>query len=297
MHNLEDLVDRYYKRIFFLFVPNVCNAKCPFCYVKPCFSENAILSNLVLNKTKEFVNSAKKIGFNEFRITGGEPLVYENISELLYIFKNYDISYTLITNGMNIKNHIELFNSNKPKKITISYHSKLNHNNIFGVEYNTEMLDESIRELCKRKINIAITIIVFEGNRKEILSHVLFLKSLGVKSFKIIYPNDKKIKMSLRNEFVKIIKSLETISGIEIRHSELNSPVCNMISRGFLSYLLDRNNIYDCCYAMSNEHFIGKINSVDSLEAIIWKFYNTAQMLNTFPCESYVDFCPIALNN
>jgi len=297
INNLHDWVYRYYKRIFFLFVPNICNSKCSFCYLKPRFSKHAVLSNSILSRTAEFVNAAKNIGFNEFRITGGEPLLFENISELFSIFKKKDVSYTLLTNGINIQKHFELFKSCKPKKITISYHSKIHHNSIFGIKYNTDLLDENIRELCKRKISLTISVLFLEENKNEILSHILHLKSLGVKSIKLIYPNDEKIKMSLKNEFIKAIKCVTSITEIDIRHSKLGSYTCNMVSRGFLSFSLSQNKIYGCCNSISNENFISSVKQFDKLAATIQNFYNSAQVLKEFPCKSYVDFCPIALSD
>ena len=299
INNLHDLVYHYYKQIFFLFVPNVCNSKCSFCYAKPKFSKHAVLSEVVLNRTEKFVKTVKNIGFNEFRITGGEPLIFENIAELFSIFKGNEISYTLLTNGMNIQNHFELFTSNIPKKITISYHSNTHYNSIFGVEYNTDLLDENIRELCKRKYNLTISVLLLEKNKSEILSHLLHLKSLGVASIKLIYPNDKNIRMSLKNEFFKDVELATLITGMDVRYSDLKSYTCNMVSRGFPSFSISQNKIYGCCNSISNQKFISKINTfdIDSLTTILYDFYNTAQALNEFPCESHVEFCPIALNN
>lgn len=295
--NLHNLVYIYYKRIFFLFVPNICNSKCSYCYLKPKFSKYAVLSNSILNRTDEFVNTAKNIGFNEFRITGGEPLLFENISELFSIFKKKEVSYTLLTNGMNIQKYFKLFKNNMPKNITISYHSKIHHNNIFGVEYNTDLLDDNIRELCEGKINLTVSILFLEKNKNEILSHILYLKSLGVKSIKLIYPNNEKIKMVLKNEFIETVKNITSITEIDIRHSELKTNMCSMVNRGFLSFPLNQNKIYSCCNFISNKNFINRIDSFDNLTTTLWNFYNAAQVLNEFPCKSHIDFCPIALSN
>jgi molybdenum cofactor biosynthesis enzyme MoaA len=243
------------------------------------------------------LSAAKKIGFNEFRITGGEPLLFENISELFSIFKKKDVSYTLLTNGMNIQKHFELFECNKPKKITISYHSKAHHNSILNVEYDTDLLDNNIRELCERGINLTVTVLFLEENKNEILSHLLHIKSLGVKSIKLIYPNDIKINMSLENDFIKAVELGTSIKGIDLRYSELKSNVCSMVSRGFLSFPLSENKIYGCCNSISNDNFVSSINSFDNLKTTLWNFYNATQVLNEFPCESHVKFCPIALND
>jgi len=296
INNIEDLINIYYKNILFLSVPNICNSKCYYCYLKPDFFQKAVLSNTILDRINKIVYIAKDIGFNEFRITGGEPLIYENVSELLSIFNEKSISYTLLTNGMNIKNNIELFKENRPKKITISYHSKKYHNSIFGVKFDTNILDDNIRELCKMNINITISIIMLERNKYDIIPHVYYLRSLGVKSIKLIYPNYKEIKMSLSDKFIEIINEINSITGIDVRYSELNLNICSMINRGFLSFSLSKNILYGCCNTITNKIFVNSIISYDNITKILWEFYNAAQAIIDFPCENYVRFCPIVLN-
>jgi molybdenum cofactor biosynthesis enzyme MoaA len=254
------------------------------------------LNNSILNRIDKFVNIAKNIGFNEFRITGGEPLLFKNISELFSIFIKNNVTYTLLTNGLNIHINFDLLNENRPNKITISYHSKKYYNNIFGIEYNTDLLDENIRELCRMGINLTVSILFIEKNKNEILSHIVHLKTLGVKSIKLIYPNNEKIKMNLRNDFFESLKLLTSVVGMDIRYSELNKSMCSMASRGFLSFHISQNKIYGCCNSIINKNFISNVNSFESLITTIWNFYFTAQTLEWFPCESHVEFCPIALN-
>ena len=295
--NWYDLVHCYYKRILFLSVPNVCNAKCPFCFLKPSYAKGATLSDSVLGRTSDFVDVAKSVGFNEFRITGGEPLVFDNLSELLSIFKEQQISYTLLTNGLVLHKYLEFFECNIPKKITVSYHSKKYNSDIFGIEYNTDLLDKNIRILCERKIDLTVSILFLEQNQEDVLTHALHLKSLGVKSIKLIYPNYKKIKMNLKSAFTETIELVTAISGIDVRYSELGTCTCAMVNRGFLSFSPSQNKLYSCCNAISDKNFISDLNSHDSLTTALWNFYNAAQVLKGFPCESHVDFCPIALNN
>ncbi len=297
INNSFELVNEYYKRIFFLFVPNVCNAKCSFCYVEPGFSKHAVLTKSLLDKTDSFIKSCKKIGFNEFRVTGGEPLLFQNISELISIFKSNDVSYTLLTNGMNLEQSLISFQEYQPKKITISYLSKKYHENIFGVKFNTDILDENISELCKRKINLTVSVLLLHENRSEIFSHIQHLINLGVKSIKFIYPNDKFIKSTLLKEFEETVNEINAIEGIEFRYSDTSRRTCNLLDRGFLSFPLSQNKIFGCCNSITDDNFIDKIDSEKNLTDTLWNFYKSSRELKYFPCESHVDFCPIALNN
>jgi len=295
--NSFELVHNYYKRIFFLFVPNICNARCPFCYVEPTFSNQAILSNSLLNKTNSFVKSCKDIGFNEFRITGGEPLLFQNISELISIFQQNDVSYTLLTNGINLEKHFSSLTEYKPKKITISYHSRKYYEEIFGVKFNTDILDKNIKMICENKIDLTISILLLPENIHEIYTHINHLIGLGVKSIKLIYPNNESVKSKLLIEFNDTIKEINRIEGIEFRYSDLRRKTCNLLERGFLSLPLNQEKIFGCCNSVSNNEFISKFNSNILLTDILWDFYKSSRELTYFPCESHVDFCPIALNN
>jgi len=296
IENLTDLIKNYYRSIIYLMVPNVCNSKCFYCYIKPKFSQQSVLSKNILRRASKIILAAKSIGFNEFRITGGEPLIFNNISELLSIFKDNKIPYTLFTNGVNIGKYLDFFESNKPKKITISYHSKIYHNAIFGIKYNTDLLDNYIYKLCKMDINLTISILLLEKNKSDIVSHILYLKSLGVKSIKFIYPNQKEIKMGLKETFIDLTNQIMSIKGVELRHSELNTNICDMINRGFLSFPLNKSQIYGCCNSIINKMYISDINNLNDLIKALWNFYKIAQAQKEFPCESYVEFCPIALN-
>jgi len=102
--------------------------------------------------------------------------------------------------------------------------------------------------------------------------------------------------MNLKKEFIEAVEKVTSIEELDIRYSELNTNMCSMVNRGFLSFHLDQNKFYACCNSIFNEKFISSINSFDSLVTAIWNFYNATQVLNEFPCGNSVEFCPIALN-
>ena len=223
-------------------------------------------------------------------------MIFQNISELISIFKQNEVSYTLLTNGMNVMTHFKSLTEYKPKKITFSYHSKKKHEEIFGVKYNTEVLDESIRMICENEIDTTVSLLLLPINLCEIYSQIIHLIDLGVKSIKLIYPNDASIKSDLLTDFNKMVDEINKIDGIEFRYSDTKNQTCNLLERGFISYTLNNEKIYGCCNSVSHDDFIKTFNSKTLLSDILWDFYQTSRYVREFPCESYVEFCPIALN-
>ena len=265
--------------------------------MKPKYSKSATLSDVILAQTERFIRVTRNIGFNEYRITGGEPFLYENISDLLSLLRKDGIHYNLLTNGINIRKNTNLFIKYPPNKVIISYHSKMLYAAMHGIEHNTGLMDDCIRDLCAMGVDLTISVLFMRMNVSDVRSHILHLRALGVKSVKIIYPNIGTIKMSLMTEFNSIINWAISMSGMNIRFSDSSVSRCFLTTRGFLSYLSSRNLLLGCCNSPINRKFIANIDLLENLPEILWKFYNEGSLINEYPCISHVTFCPIALSN
>ena len=80
--------------------PN-CNCKCEFCFNKISFAKNGRnIRRVPYAVVKKIIDNIKKAGINSVRFTGGEPLLYPGILELLLYAKRKKLEVRLNTNGL-----------------------------------------------------------------------------------------------------------------------------------------------------------------------------------------------------
>lgn len=304
MESLEgayDVIKKYYNNISFIFLPNICNASCYFCYIDPTLSYKGKLSESNISNFDDYCKIAKSVGINEFRLTGGEPLIFSNFYKLVEILASYSCNYTLLTNGILLKERIQSLLKYKPQKITISYHSKENYKDIFNADYSFEELKEDLSKLIDNEINTTITITLLPENLTEIELLVSKLINVGIKSFKINYPNISSINNSLIKHYLEIIASLRnSYPNILFRFTDVKHTSCMLQYRGTLSLDLASLRLFDCCATVpyGNNIKINTLNKTDYILSIL-ELYNNNKRSNhaPFPCKTELTFCPINLNN
>lgn len=84
-----------------------CNGKCDFCVEQGCpINENA---DDFLDSTDRMLYEMNKAGcLNSVSVTGGEPLLFSKLTDLIKILKNYPIQFlTMNTNGTFLNKHLD----------------------------------------------------------------------------------------------------------------------------------------------------------------------------------------------
>ncbi len=86
LYPLKKLYQRLHRPSFnpnnlYLHITDTCNLFCNHCYARAQNSKDAV--HFPLNKVAEVVKQAKETGFRKIVITGGEPLLYPELNELL----------------------------------------------------------------------------------------------------------------------------------------------------------------------------------------------------------------------
>lgn len=77
-------------------VTNRCNFRCVHC----CFSSGEVLlEEFSIKKIREVLESFKRLGGQRIDVTGGEPLLREDVGEIIAIGKNLGLKIELVTNG------------------------------------------------------------------------------------------------------------------------------------------------------------------------------------------------------
>lgn len=149
--NIRNILENFPLRVS---VTNYCNANCYFCSnegmdQKYKNSYNADFSNLI-----KLITLLKSEGLRNVSLTGGEPLVYPKIKELILdLGKMHFKNFFIHTNGLFLnQDFIEIFNKAKVTKVAVSVHSfdpvkwskitRLDTNRFINIEKSLESLKD-----------------------------------------------------------------------------------------------------------------------------------------------------------
>ncbi len=118
-----------FKRIY-IEITNICNMNCSFCPKSTRYKEYMSLNNFenILIKIKDYTDYI-------YLHVKGEPLMHNEISEILDLCKKYKLRVNITTNGTLIKEKEEILkNSDAIRQINISLHSFEDIENISTME-------------------------------------------------------------------------------------------------------------------------------------------------------------------
>lgn len=289
----NEIVNSYFNKHLFAFLPNICNSACDFCYVQPLVGKASKLSKALINNFDKLSFQAKNLGFETIRITGGEPLIFSNFSSLLKILKSNELNYTLLTNGQNLSEFIKVLNFHLPTKITVSFHSIKNYTNIFKNDIDIEQLFKTLNILKKKGVEICITTLYLPENFNEMPELLSFFRREKIDDIKVIYPNNTSLE--LINKFQTLSSNFNT-SFKTIRITNLEQKKCMLKDRGFLSLIIEDLNAYNCCTNVGEGKNKTELkDNKFNLEKLVIQQYEDNLSINKFPCETNLDSCPIAL--
>lgn len=200
-----------------------CNYKCKYCFAEG--EENKEIRILPIEKLKLVLKTAKEFGINKIKLTGGEPLLYPKMEELLEYIREINIDYVDLTTNISLltQKNIELLNRYQVNALTLS----LNTLNRKKYEYlsgfsNFDLVKENLeRTIQKFKGKIRINCIIFDEKYDEkdyqSIINLCQEKNLGmrliepsvVEGFPITYTKEKfeKFTNKLRKKADKVIES------------------------------------------------------------------------------------------
>lgn len=192
-----------------------CNYNCEFCF-RPVHGKE-----LTLSEAKKVIDKLALIGLKKISWSGGEPLLWRGIEDLIEYTKKKGISTMIISNG-------ELMGERDQKKLL----ENLDWLNLPLEGPNAEMNELMSRKkghfgrtiklmewANKNKINLKINTVASRINKDEIINMVPFIKKYKVKRWKIFqfYPirwvsrnNRSKFQMK-ESDFLRIKEEVEKL--------------------------------------------------------------------------------------
>jgi len=159
-----------------------CNLRCFYCMpaegVALSPKEHIMSSSEIITIAKKFV----ELGVNKIRLTGGEPMVRKDFSEIVEGLSSLPISLAITTNGVLIDQYIDLFTSKKIEKINISIDTleKEKFNNITRRDYFDRVMN-NIHSLLQKNIIPKLNVVLIKGvNDNEIVDFISLTKKWPV---------------------------------------------------------------------------------------------------------------------
>jgi SynChlorMet cassette radical SAM/SPASM protein ScmF len=171
----------------YLYLSDQCNLSCRHCWISPGFSQSTT-NGIPLEHLKKTILEAKTIGLQSVKLTGGEPLLYREITALLTFLADEDIVVMIESNGTLFDRHIlETLQSCQIDQISVSLDAatKKIHDEIRGVKGSFDRALKGLKLLSEYEFDFQIIMTLQRENRQEIRGLVSLAKDLGAGSLKI----------------------------------------------------------------------------------------------------------------
>lgn len=200
-----------------------CNYKCKYCFAEGEIDKKDRI--LDLENLKKVILISKEFGITNIKLTGGEPLLYPYLEDLLKYIREVGISYVDLTTNISLLNskNINLLNKYDVNALTLSLNTLDCNKFVFLSNFKGYKLVYKNLDSVMKKFNgkIRINCIIFDElfDEKDYDNIIDFCKknNLGlrlvepskVENFEITY-NKKKFNYyikKLRNKADKVIKS------------------------------------------------------------------------------------------
>lgn len=177
------MVDKYGRNINYVRISltDKCNLRCIYCMPSDVeFEKNYINDVLSLNDYKFIIKGMSELGINKVRFTGGEPLLYPNLVDLIrYTYEECRIDdIGITTNGIGLHEVAYELYQNGLKSVNISMDS-LKEYKYKSITRGGDLKDvlKSIHKCLSLGIKVKVNCVVIKGfNDDEILDFMLMTK-------------------------------------------------------------------------------------------------------------------------
>jgi len=171
----------------YLYLTNYCNLCCSHCWISPKFSEFH-KNGIPLDALKKTILEAKSLGLQSVKLTGGEPLLYRDMTKLLAFLAAEEITIFVETNGTLIdRGMVEHFQSCHVEQISVSLDAATEkvHDEIRGVKCSFDRTLRNLHLLSDYGLNFQIIMSIQRKNSKEIPDVIQLSEKVGAHSLKI----------------------------------------------------------------------------------------------------------------
>ena len=99
-------------------ITNICNLNCDFCPIT-----NRDKKSITKEEFEYIIDKIKDYTKHVYLHVKGEPLMHNDLDNILKICNKYNLNVNITTNGRLLKDKLDIINNNKIRQINISLHS------------------------------------------------------------------------------------------------------------------------------------------------------------------------------
>lgn len=202
-----------------------CNLRCSFCYAKETNYDDK--KNIDITQVKKLIDFCDKAKVKFIVFTGGEPLLYPQLLEILKYIKSkkHRIISTIATNGINLQdeffckelitNGIEYFDISLKGKNEEEWRLITGQKLLF-------LQQKAIQNLSRLKVNFTCSIVLCKSNIETFIETLKMAKKNGAKSFSFTFVIDNNYDKDQGIPYLKKRNPFELINKFISKVDEIN---------------------------------------------------------------------------
>lgn len=213
-------------RQLYFYLTEGCNLRCRHCWIAPKYqSPGSSFPSLPTDTFALIIEQAKPLGLSGVKLTGGEPLLHPQISEILDIIRSEDIRLSVETNGLLCTPELaqEMVTCKTPfVSVSIDGANAETHEWVRGVEGCFEAAQNGIRNLVSAGFRPQVIMSLMKHNKDQIEDVVRMAEKLGAGSvkFNIVQPTSRGNTLHELGETLTIEELVELGDWVENTLSE-----------------------------------------------------------------------------
>jgi SynChlorMet cassette radical SAM/SPASM protein ScmF len=194
----------------YFYLTEGCNLRCRHCWIAPKYqTEGNTYPALDFDLFKSIIEQAKPLGLTGVKLTGGEPLLHPQFSEILEYIQNEDLRLVVETNGVLCTAEVaERMAVCKDPFVSVSLDGADSgtHEWVRGVEGCFDEAIDGLRNLVSAGLRPQVIMTIMRHNKEQMESVIRLAERSGASSvkFNILQPTVRGEKMHSAGEALDI---------------------------------------------------------------------------------------------
>ncbi len=210
MNESEVVEQKYPLSQIYFYLTEGCNLACRHCWIAPKYqTADHSYPSLDFDLSRSILKQAKPLGLRSVKLTGGEPLMHPQISDILELIRSSDFRLGMETNGVLCTPELaRVIATCKNPYVSVSLNGvdAETHEWVRGVKGCFEAALDGIRNLVDAGLKPQIIMTIMRRNRHQMEAMVRLAESLGAGSvkFNLVQPTARGEKMHEAGETLAI---------------------------------------------------------------------------------------------